>query len=155
MATAAASICKSTGPSSHERWLKKAALPTILDLVGMPDQHLQGGGTPTLRSIGRCFVGALHGPSDKANDKVSVVNWNFGMAPPITTRKRTSPDVGEVPNCDIGRFYSMTSSAVASSNGGTVTPSAVAVFRLITRSNFSGRCIGKSLGFGPCRIFPT
>jgi hypothetical protein len=37
--------------------------------------------TPTLRSIGRCFVGALHGPSDKANDKVSVVNWNFGMAP--------------------------------------------------------------------------
>src|SRR5215469_15971493 len=37
--------------------------------------------TPTLRSIGRCFVGALHDPSDKANDKVSVVNWNFGMAP--------------------------------------------------------------------------
>src|SRR5262249_44092714 len=29
------------------------------------------------------FVGALHGPSDKANDKVSVVNWNSGirMAP--------------------------------------------------------------------------
>ena len=26
--------------------------------------------TPTLTSIGRCFVGALHGPSDKANDKV-------------------------------------------------------------------------------------
>src|SRR5258708_32440286 len=32
--------------------------------------------TLTLMSIGRCFVGALHGPSDKANDKVSVVNWN-------------------------------------------------------------------------------
>jgi hypothetical protein len=32
-----------------------------------------------LMSIG----GALHGPSDKANDKVSVVNWNSGirMAP--------------------------------------------------------------------------
>jgi hypothetical protein len=39
--------------------------------------------TPTLMSIGRCFVGAIHGPSDKANDKVSVVNWNSGirMAP--------------------------------------------------------------------------
>jgi hypothetical protein len=35
--------------------------------------------TPTLMSIGRCFVGALHGPSDKANDKVSVVNWNSGI----------------------------------------------------------------------------
>jgi site-specific DNA recombinase len=32
-----------------------------------------------LMSIGRCFVGALHGPSDKANDKVSVVNWNSGI----------------------------------------------------------------------------
>src|SRR5262245_4161262 len=30
-------------------------------------------------SIGRCFVGTLHGPSDKANDKVSVVNWNSGI----------------------------------------------------------------------------
>jgi len=39
--------------------------------------------TPTLMSIGRCFVGALHGPSDKANDKVFVVTWNSGirMAP--------------------------------------------------------------------------
>src|SRR5579872_2947687 len=39
--------------------------------------------TPTLMSIGRCFVGALHGPSDKANDKVFVVNWNsrIRMAP--------------------------------------------------------------------------
>jgi hypothetical protein len=36
-----------------------------------------------------------------------------------------------------------------------VTPSAAAVFRLITRSNFSGCCIGKSLGLAPCRIFPT
>ena len=44
---------------------------------------MNGDPTPTLMSIGRCFVGALHGPSDKANDKVSVVNWNSGirMAP--------------------------------------------------------------------------
>ena len=40
--------------------------------------------TLTLMSIGRCFVGALHGPSDKANDKVSVVNWNFGIRGAIT-----------------------------------------------------------------------
>ena len=33
--------------------------------------------TPTLTSIGRCFVGALHGPSDKANDKVSVGQLEF------------------------------------------------------------------------------
>src|SRR5271168_3612993 len=40
--------------------------------------------TLTLMSIGRCFVGALHGPSDKANDKVSVVNWNSGIRGAIT-----------------------------------------------------------------------
>ena len=49
----------------------------------------------------------------------------------------------------------MTSSAVASNMGGTVMPSAAAVLRLITRSNFSGRCIGKSMGFALCKIFPT
>jgi hypothetical protein len=31
--------------------------------------------------------------------------------------------------------------------------SASAVLRLITNSNFSGRCIGKSFGLAPCRIF--
>ena len=53
-----------------------------------------------------------------------------------------------VPEGDIDQLHSMTSSAVASSKAGT-SPSAVAVFRLITRSNFSGRCIGNSLGFFP------
>ena len=56
---------------------------------------------------------------------------------------------------EVASPHSITSSAVASSKGGTVTPSAAAVFRLITRSNFSGRCIGKSVGLAPCRILPT
>ena len=51
--------------------------------------------------------------------------------------------------------HSMTSSAVASSKGGTETPSAAAVFWLIAKSNFSGRWIGKSVGLAPCKIFPT
>jgi hypothetical protein len=32
---------------------------------------------------------------------------------------------------------------------------ALAVLRLVTRSNRSGRCIGKSLGLAPRRIFAT
>src|SRR5579863_468690 len=64
--------------------------------------------------------------------------------------------VGEdVPKGDVGPLYSITSSAVAKSAGGTEIPSASAVLRLITISNFSGRCIGKSLGLAPCRILPT
>ena len=44
----------------------------------------------------------------------------------------------DVPNGDIGQFHSMTSSAIASRVGGMVRPSAFAVFRLMTSSNFVG-----------------
>jgi hypothetical protein len=45
--------------------------------------------------------------------------------------------------------YSITSSARAMSVGGTWRPSALAVFRLITNSNFIGAWTGSSLGFEP------
>src|ERR1035437_80945 len=52
-------------------------------------------------------------------------------------------------------LYSMTSSAVVSSDGGTVRPSNLAVFRLITSSNFVGCSIGRSAGFSPLKILST
>ena len=52
------------------------------------------------------------------------------------------------------RAYSITSSARASSVGGTSRPSAFAVLRLITSSNLVGCCTGKSAGFAPLRILP-
>src|SRR4029078_12190015 len=45
--------------------------------------------------------------------------------------------------------YSMTSSAIDSRLGVTVRPSALAVLRLITSSNLSGACTGRSPGFSP------
>jgi putative ABC transport system substrate-binding protein len=51
--------------------------------------------------------------------------------------------------------YSITSSARASSEGGTVRPSAFAVLRLMTRSNLVGCWIGRSAGFAPLRIWAT
>jgi hypothetical protein len=51
--------------------------------------------------------------------------------------------------------YSITSSARASSEGGTVRPSALAVIRLMTRSNLVGCSIGRSAGFAPRRILST
>src|SRR5262245_9755239 len=47
--------------------------------------------------------------------------------------------------------HSITSSAPASSVGGTSKPSVFAVLRLIIRSNFVGRCTGKSAGLAPLR----
>jgi hypothetical protein len=51
--------------------------------------------------------------------------------------------------------HSMTSSARARIEGGTVRPSAWAVFRLTTSSNLVGCCTGRSAGFAPLRILPT
>jgi hypothetical protein len=45
--------------------------------------------------------------------------------------------------------YSITSSAAISKPGGTVKPSAFAVLRLTTVSNFVGVCTGRSAGFAP------
>jgi hypothetical protein len=51
--------------------------------------------------------------------------------------------------------YSITSSARASSVGGTSRPSAFAVVRLTTNSNLVGCSTGMSLGFAPRRILST
>ena len=53
------------------------------------------------------------------------------------------------------RLYSITSSARASSDGGTSRPSALAVLRLITSSYLVGACTGRSAGFSPLRMRST
>jgi len=51
-------------------------------------------------------------------------------------------------------FHSITSSASASSVGGTSMASALAVERLMTMSNFVGCVTGRSAGFSPLRTRP-
>src|SRR2546421_8156116 len=51
--------------------------------------------------------------------------------------------------------HSITSSARASSVGGTVRLSALAVLRLMTSSNLVGCITGRSLGLAPLRMRPT
>src|SRR5262249_53526855 len=51
--------------------------------------------------------------------------------------------------------HSITSSARASSVGGTSKPSVLAVLRLITSSYLVGACTGRSAGFSPFRIRST
>src|SRR5712692_9050893 len=52
-------------------------------------------------------------------------------------------------------LHSITSSARASSVGGTSRPSALAVLRLITNSYLVGACTGRSAGFSPLRMRST
>jgi hypothetical protein len=56
----------------------------------------------------------------------------------------------------LGAFlYSITSSAVICMINGTVRPSALAVLRLMTNSNFVDCWTGKSAGFSPLSIRPA
>jgi hypothetical protein len=68
-------------------------------------------------------------------------------------------DVPQVPQADICNaaiaLYSITSSARASSVGGTSMPSVFAVLRLITSWNLVGACTGRSPGFSPLRMRST
>src|SRR5262245_43499175 len=53
---------------------------------------------------------------------------------------------------ELASLHSITSSARASSVGGTSSPSALAVLRLMTSSNLLGFCTGRSAGFPPLRM---
>jgi hypothetical protein len=53
-----------------------------------------------------------------------------------------------------GRVYSITSSAATCRDNGTVSPSAMAVLRLITSSNFVDCWTGRSMGCSPLSIRP-
>jgi hypothetical protein len=53
------------------------------------------------------------------------------------------------------QHYSITSSALRSNEVGTVRPSALAVFILITSSNLVGCSTGRSEGLAPLRILST
>jgi len=56
---------------------------------------------------------------------------------------------------ELAAFHSITSSARASSAGGTSRPSALAVLRLMTSSNLVGCITGRSAGLSPLRMRPT
>ena len=74
--------------------------------------------------------------------------------PPKADMCGATKDVRYVPKADIA-LYSITSLARASTDGGTVRPSALAVFRLITSSYLVGACTGRSAGFSPLRMRST
>ena len=78
----------------------------------------------------------------------------------ITDSSQTSRHVRKVPTTDSRSaanksHHSITSSARAKRVGGIVSPSALAVIRLMTSSTLVLCWIGRSAGLAPLRIFPT
>ena len=75
-------------------------------------------------------------------------HWNSLAKRPLCAKSRHSA-------LQQKRCYSITSSARASNVGGTSSPRALAVFRLITSSYLVGCWTGNSAGFAPLRMRST
>src|SRR6476619_188766 len=72
-----------------------------------------------------------------------------------STRAITRAGLPSAPFICNGRAHSITSSARASNDGGTLRPSALAVLRLMTSSYLVGACTGRSAGLSPLSIRST
>jgi len=60
-----------------------------------------------------------------------------------------------VPIAEVGQLHSMTLSARESNVAGTLMPSDLAVYRLMTNSNLVDCATGKSAGLAPLRTLPA
>src|SRR5262245_486489 len=106
-----------------------------------------------LRDFNRVYV-RFGSSADKATLKGSVR---------FTSKSRQTGDIPECPlsansdrmHCSKQAGYSITSSARASSIGGTSKPSALAVLRLVSNSSFVDCSIGNSPGLAPLKILST
>src|SRR5262249_46642125 len=77
----------------------------------------------------------------------------------VPVEEPSTASKADVSRCSKIRYtkpaYSITSSARASSVDGTVSPRALAVVKLTTRSNLVGCSTGRSEGFAPSKMLST
>jgi hypothetical protein len=128
--------------------------------------------TPMRRMGSPCWERAASGQAAAA-PAISVMSSRRFMPLTRSRRHRLSHSAGPLCSTANGRremskwaindqsapqqkdSYSITSSARASSDCGMVRPSALAVFRLMTRSYLVGACTGRSAAFSPLRMRST
>ena len=107
------------------------------DAIGfrrVPERHRRAGV--------RCFSRPRPAARGDGSDQ-----FGFGVDGPVRRH---------IPQIELSRStHSMTSSARRRTDCGIVRPSALAVLRLITSSNFVGCSTGISAGLAPCKILTT
>jgi hypothetical protein len=108
---------------------------------------------PSSRS--RCTKAAVHG--SQAEAVVVPRNPIVGSFVDCCARARERPRSRRAAEQrdELAPVHSITSSAATCSVSGTVRPSLLAAFKLMTSSNFVGCTTGRSLGWAPLRIRPT
>ena len=114
-----------------------------------------------LPAIVRASIGSYRNQLILVYDSFRVDCGPLSMPAPVARLRRNQPFAchgskeSNRPEAAMRRPHSITSSARARSNCGTVRPSALAVFRLMISSNLVACWTGRSAGLAPLRIFPT
>src|SRR5262249_11375333 len=131
---------------AHAFGIKIASAPAVFDadvLADGPTQFLQALQKRRVTALRICVVrGQVH--------KYTNLPHSAGWLCPSRERPRCRRAAEQ--RDELAARHSITSSARASSVGGTSMPSAFAVLRLMTSSNLVGACTGRSAGGVPLRI---
>ena len=117
----------------------KRSAPTSSSHTPWPNPHSACGTAAAPLPAISC-LGAFRPPAARARGEVRHCRQPKTCTQAAVSRRSKVP------------FYSITSSARASSVGGTSRPSALAVLRLMTSSYFVGPCTGRSAGLSPLRM---
>src|SRR5262249_45328231 len=125
-----------------------AAGPPVVDLNIVPN-----GPSQLLQPLQKCRV------ADLGLRIVRIIGHEHARAPHTLTllrarRERPCRRHAAEERDELASPHSITSSAVASRVGGTVRPSILAVWALMTSSNLLDCTTGSSAGFAPLRICP-
>ena len=119
--------------------------PSQQQLLAMP-RHTWGYHEVPMRSAGSWVA---NGPDDpRLKNPITGIVGCCARAP--ADSRGAAPERDE-----FAALHSITSSASASRRSGTASPSALAVLRLSTKSNFVGCITGRSAGLSPLRTLPT
>src|SRR5262245_33094179 len=109
---------------------------------------------PKRRDRGLPFLVALSGERQDTDPAHPFGLLRPRRQRPCRSRRRAAEQRDELAALQ-RRDHSITSSASASSRSGTVRPSALAAFKLITSSNLVDCITGRSAGFSPLRMRPV
>jgi hypothetical protein len=113
-----------------------------------------------ITQIDEIFLHRTAGPYRWVKSGKAQIEQMLSALPAIADIGRAFLNVRVVPKpalsrCSKTHVYLITSSARASTVGGTVRPNAFAVARLMTSSNLVGCSTGRSAGLAPRRILST